>query len=93
MNIYMILAFSIFALAFYISDRILKEVKFNLRRRVKSRFIRVFIILAVFAVAVYFNLGWRDTRDIISFTSLAYVFAYGITLKILIHFIWPKPEM
>lgn len=90
MTLYMVLAFATFSLGFYFANKMLKMIRFEYKTAVPNRFIRWMINVFIFCVAVYFNIKWRDTREVISFLSLFYVFAYGVFMKLLINLMWGK---
>lgn len=90
MNLYIIMSFATCILAFIVTEQIIKATNFDLRRIVRNRFFRLLIIFLIFVFAVIFNASLSDYKNIFSLQSFAYVFAYGVTLKILIHCLWSK---
>jgi len=84
-----VIIFGIFIIGYSVSMKYSKGIGLRFREIVKNRLLRILLIIAMFCVAVYFQIKFTDS-EVLSVSVVLYSLIHGLCLSMFTRLIWYK---
>ncbi len=84
-----VIIFGIFIIGYSVSMKYFKGIGLRFREIVKNRLLRVLLMIAIFCVAVYFQVKFTDSK-VLSVSVVLYSLIHGLCLSVFTRLFWYK---
>ena len=84
-----VIIFGVFIVGYSLSMKHFKDIGLKFREIVKSRLLRILLMIAMFCIAVHFQVKFTDSK-VLSISAVMYSLIHGLCLSIFTRLIWYK---